>query len=211
MKNILNVLKKNKNILAIIGESAAGKDTFVQCLIDFVNSNDFELEAQKVVSYTTRPIRSNETEGIDYYFISDEKFDSIRNTSGFYEETCYRVDETRDWRYALGADCFNWDMLNIVIVNPHGLEQLAVSEVGPQIIPIYINCSESERIKRYFERDAYANEEVLAKRIRQDNHDFKYMNNLLKKFPSYIKCSNENRTIKDVVLEVLNQLKEVKE
>ena len=124
----LKKLYEEKKIVAFIGRSAAGKDTIVSALINLINSSS-DYQARKVVSYTTRPQRSNEVEGVDYYFITNEEFLEIKKSGGLYEETCYSVEKDRDWYYGLGDDCFVDNNLNLVIVNPHGLRRILKSEV----------------------------------------------------------------------------------
>ena len=62
---------KNKPLM-IIGPSGVGKDTFMQAII-----NKYPKIFTKCVSCTTRPPRKNEKEGINYYFISKEKFNEL--------------------------------------------------------------------------------------------------------------------------------------
>ena len=50
--------KKHK-IIILIGESAVGKDTLCTYLVD---NNGYE----RIVTYTTRPPRDNEIDGVDY-------------------------------------------------------------------------------------------------------------------------------------------------
>lgn len=54
-------------MLVIIGPSASGKTQIVNTLIKFY-------KMRKMVTYTTRPIRNHEVNGIDYYFINKEEF-----------------------------------------------------------------------------------------------------------------------------------------
>lgn len=56
----------NKIIVAICGKSGAGKDTIAKHLIKM------NPEWHAIVSCTTRPIRENETNGVDYYFLTRE-------------------------------------------------------------------------------------------------------------------------------------------
>ena len=62
---------KNKPLI-IIGPSGVGKDTFMQAII-----NKYPKIFTKCVSCTTRSPRKNEKEGINYYFISKEKFHEL--------------------------------------------------------------------------------------------------------------------------------------
>ena len=58
--------------LMIIGPSGVGKDTFMQLII-----NKYPNIFIKCVSCTTRKPRKNEKEGVNYYFISKEKFNEL--------------------------------------------------------------------------------------------------------------------------------------
>ena len=62
---------KNKPLM-ILGPSGVGKDTFMQMIID-----KYPEIFTKCVSCTTRPKRKNEKEGINYYFITKEKFNEL--------------------------------------------------------------------------------------------------------------------------------------
>lgn len=59
-------------ITIYFGKSASGKDYFLKKLIRH--------KIQPIISYTTRPIRDNETNGIDYNFVTNKEFkDLIKN------------------------------------------------------------------------------------------------------------------------------------
>ena len=63
------------NILALIGEAGSGKDTILRKLIDdtkyYYNG---KLPLHEIISYTSRPPREKEVDGVNYHFISAEKF-----------------------------------------------------------------------------------------------------------------------------------------
>jgi guanylate kinase len=59
---------KNKPLM-IIGPSGVGKDTYMQLLI-----SKYPKIFKKCISCTTRAPRANEIEGINYYYITKEKF-----------------------------------------------------------------------------------------------------------------------------------------
>lgn len=54
-------------MLVIIGPSASGKTQIVNSLIQFY-------KMKKMVTYTTRPIRNQEVNGIDYYLLRKRNF-----------------------------------------------------------------------------------------------------------------------------------------
>ena len=53
-------------MIDIIGKNGAGKTTLANFLYDF----GFE----RNIGYTTRPKRSGEIDGIDYYFVAEKEF-----------------------------------------------------------------------------------------------------------------------------------------
>lgn len=59
-----------KTIIAIAGRTSSGKDYIAKRLSTIL---DYPL----VVSHTTRPIRSNETNGVEHWFDSKEEFQNI--------------------------------------------------------------------------------------------------------------------------------------
>ena len=69
-----------RNVMVILSSpSGAGKTTITKKIQQKYNS--FKLS----VSYTTRKPRSNEVEGVDYHFITKEKFKDLIKDNQFYE------------------------------------------------------------------------------------------------------------------------------
>ncbi len=58
-----------KKIVAIAGPSGSGKNTIIRRLIERYPG------AQQLVTATTRTARAEETEGVDYYFFTMDRFD----------------------------------------------------------------------------------------------------------------------------------------
>ena len=54
-------------IFCLMGKSSSGKDTIFKELKD-----DTDLNLKPIISYTTRPKRVSETQGIEYFFIAKE-------------------------------------------------------------------------------------------------------------------------------------------
>ena len=63
-------------MIVLIGESGCGKSTVGNYLI-----NNYNYE--KIVSYTTRPIRKGEKDNVDYHFITNEKFNELKRNNFF--------------------------------------------------------------------------------------------------------------------------------
>jgi len=66
-------------LVILSGPSGVGKDTVIDAWSK-VNPS-----VQRVVAYTTRPIRENETEGVDYHFVSRERFTEMIEDGAFLE------------------------------------------------------------------------------------------------------------------------------
>ena len=60
--------------LMILGPSGVGKDTMINRL-----KQKYPNVIYKLPSYTTRPKREGEIEGVDYYFVTKEQFQSMRD------------------------------------------------------------------------------------------------------------------------------------
>ena len=64
-------------MIVIIGESASGKTTLQK---RFVEANP---EYHGVVSYTTRPMRPGEQDGVDYHFVTMDQFQKMKQAGEF--------------------------------------------------------------------------------------------------------------------------------
>jgi guanylate kinase len=65
--------------LMILGPSAVGKDTMINRL-----KAKYPDAIYKLPSYTTRPMRNGETEGVDYFFVTKEQFQSMREEGSLF-------------------------------------------------------------------------------------------------------------------------------
>ena len=59
-------------IYFVLGKSCSGKDTIFRYL-----KENTELNLKTVVGYTTRPMRKNEKDGREYFFVSKECLDNL--------------------------------------------------------------------------------------------------------------------------------------
>jgi len=70
-----------KQVLVIAGPTASGESTFTHELVDGYEN------FTKLVSATTRSPRLNEKDGVDYYFLTEEKFFEEVHTGNIIEHT----------------------------------------------------------------------------------------------------------------------------
>lgn len=120
-------------MLVIIGESASGKTTLQEML---VNDND---KFKKVVTYTTRPMRKGEVNGKDYHFVSEDKFQKLIKNDFFVEHAKYR-----NWSYGIAKkDCINAKD-NVAILTPAGLR--ALKRIGADVKSVYLYVDRRSRL-----------------------------------------------------------------
>ncbi len=88
------IQKKRPGCLFVFtGPSGAGKSTICRAVLKELSGISFS------VSHTTRPVRPDEVDGRDYYFVSEESFESLLSDGRFVEYATvhgYRYGTSRD-------------------------------------------------------------------------------------------------------------------
>ena len=156
-----------RKIFAIMGKASTGKDTLTKMLSEM-------LELPIALSFTTRPMRVGEKQGVEYNFISDSDFWDLHGCDLLAEYTSYEVASGETWHYGLTKEELEKAEYVLVIVNPDGFKQL--TEIyGDKVCSILIDAPADVRIKRYLDRDAVTEEkaEECCRRFLADNKDFK--------------------------------------
>ena len=108
----------------IVGKSGSGKTEICKILTE-------QFKYEKIVTYTTRPIRNGEINGIDYNFVSLEEFQKMLEEGKFAE---YFV-AGNGWHYGTAKEDFSGDD-KIIILTPSGLEK--IKENGINIKSFYV-------------------------------------------------------------------------
>ena len=156
-----------RKIFAIMGKASTGKDTLTKMLSEM-------LELPIALSFTTRPMRAGEKQGVEYNFISDSDFWDLHGCDLLAEYTSYEVASGETWHYGLTKEELEKADYVLVIVNPDGLKQL--KEIyGHKICSILIDAPADVRIKRYLDRDEVTESkaEECCRRFLADNKDFR--------------------------------------
>lgn len=172
-------------MIILIGASAAGKSTIEKELVKNGYNN--------IISYTSRPIRCNETNHKDYHFISKEEF-SLKNKEGFFaENTIYN-----DWFYGIAKENIRPDA--IIVVEPHGFRQLKKlsKENNVPLLSFFIEAPERVRLKRMVDRGDNLME--IFRRIFSDQGVFQGIEDEV----DYI--INNNRPIEETIKNILSLL-----
>ena len=140
-------------IVILLGESGCGKTSIANVLCENYN---FE----KIVTYTTRPMRKGEVDGIDYHFISNNDFNKLKEDKFFLETSTYN-----DWQYGSPKNEF-YDSVKgnkIAILTPSGyrnllrfkdkdLTEVYYNLVNNRYYSFYIKVPRRDRLIKILER-----------------------------------------------------------
>lgn len=142
-------------MLVIIGPSASGKTEIVNNLISKYNM-------KKMVTYTTRSMRPNEVNGIDYHFISKNDFLKKIDEGFFLEYVIYNGNY-------YGTSISSLSSEKVVIVEASGLKAY-IKEAKDKIKIVFVKCDKDIRKKRMIER--LDKMDVISKRLENDDNIF---------------------------------------
>lgn len=158
-------------IFVVIGKSATGKDTIYKRLLDEVS-----LKLKTVVTYTTRPIRSLEQNGREYFFVDNKKREQLLAEGKVIEHRSYQTVHGI-WHYFTvndgQIDLSSSDYLMILTLE--GFEQIRNYFGTDVVIPIYIEVEDGIRLQRALKREQEQAEPKyveLCRRFLADDVDF---------------------------------------
>lgn len=142
-------------MIILIGASASGKTEAAKMLGKLFG-------VKKVVTTTTRAMRVGETDGVDYFFVSQEEFARREKARRFAETAVYSGNH-----YGTGLDQIGSE--KVLIVEPQGYKNFRKLN-DPTIISFFIDVPESLRGERMRLRGD--KEENIARRLSTDRVDF---------------------------------------
>jgi len=159
-------MPENK-IIVLSGFSSSGKDTL---LSKIVKNNP---AIHPVVSNSSRPIRENETDGVEYNFVSKQSFiDSIENNE-MLEHRTYNVDfegEKDIWYYGISKKSMNEDKAYAVVLDINGVK--ALKEIyGDRVVSIFVHVEDDIRKQRAVSRGSF-DEVEWERRLKDDKTIF---------------------------------------
>ena len=159
-------------IFFILGKSSSGKDTIFQKI-----KENNELGLKTVVGYTTRPMRENEVDGEEYFFVDRDRLEELKNDD--------KVIESRDYNTVHGIwsyftvddgqiDLDQDDYLYIGTLESY--EQVRNFYGEDKVVPLFIEVEQGERLRRAVLREIEQSEpkyEELCRRFLADEQDFR--------------------------------------
>lgn len=195
------------NIFYIMGKSATGKDTIYRKIKE-------NMDLKSYILYTTRPIRSGEKDGVDYFFVTRNQIDEFNKQGKVIESRTYNTVHG-PWTYATIADDQlkqKGDMITVGTLESYNkIKEYLQNHKSVKVQPIYISIDEEERRKRAIAREAKQKEPKYAemeRRLKADNIDFSEENIKLAGITE--KETFKNYDLNTCVKEILNYIEKAR-
>ncbi len=187
-----NQEKSNSKIIVISSPSGGGKTSIVKNVLKEFPEIVFSISA------TTRPKRSNEIDGVDYYFISEEQFlEKIQRDEFIEWERFY------DYYYGTPKELVNNTLKNnkSILLELDVKGALSVKKLYPDSIIIFIDVPSFEELVKRLQIRNTESETDFKKRIERAKMELSYKD----KF-DYIFV---NKDLNEVTNQVINLLKNI--
>ena len=158
-------------IFCLMGKSSSGKDTIFKEI-----NEDKDLDLKPIISYTTRPKRINETNGVEYFFINKDELNKFEKENKVIEKRVYHTVHG-DWFYGTINDGqIDLSKNNYLLITTlEAYESLRDYFGDDKVCPFYIDIEDGIRLERALEREKRQdkpNYDELCRRFLADNQDF---------------------------------------
>jgi len=188
-----------KGILFVVSApSGAGKTSLVTEALKRLNAHSIE----RIVTYTSREARPNETNGKDYHFISPEVFVEREGNGDFlettrYNNTHYGSPSSALEKLELGTSC-------VLIADTPGAK--VVRKAAPYSVLIWITAPDLNILKNRLKKRATDTPQQIEKRLKiaQQEMDEEYKQRV---FNYHIVNDDFDRAVAELVLIIENELK----
>lgn len=157
-------------IVYMMGKSSTGKDTLFK---ELVRKNTFDYKT--IVTYTTRPIREGEKDGVEYFFTDEEGYNRLKQAGKIIEDRCYNTIHG-PWRYFTADDGqIDFDNCYITIGTIESYLKIKEYYGEDRLIPVLVDLDDGVRLQRALNRERkqeVPKYEELCRRFLADSADF---------------------------------------
>lgn len=103
-------------LIVLVGPTMSGKTTLMNELVK-------DERVEKLITHTTRPMRVEEVDGVDYFF--HKTIVNSRNTLALREYKAINNDNKKEkWLYWINKKDIKRDKTQVVVLDPKGVEDL---------------------------------------------------------------------------------------
>ena len=170
-------------LILFCAPSGSGKDYLMRQYLESYSGRN----AERIVTYTTRPMRSKEINHIDYHFVTDNEFDVLRLTGKLIEQRDYHVTDGLIWKYGTGYFVNEWCNEYVGVFDLSGIEAIIKAYPDAEVIVKYVYCPSDIRRKRAEKRDVNFDLAEWERRLKTDEEDFSenklaHLNDVLRQY-----------------------------
>lgn len=190
-------------IFCLMGKSSSGKDTIFKEI-----NYDKDLDLKPIISYTTRPKRINETNGVEYFFINTDELNRFEKENKVIEKRVYHTVHG-DWFYGTINDGqIDLNKNNYLLITTLEAYKSLRDHFGEdKVYPFYIDIEDGIRLERALERERKQdkpNYDELCRRFLADNKDFSAENLSSLGINKFYINENLENCINDIKKDILN-------
>ena len=190
-------------IFCLMGKSSSGKDTIIKKIRD-----DKELNLKPIVSYTTRPKRTNETNGVEYFFINEKELNKFEKEDKVIEKRVYHTVHG-DWYYCtINDEQIDLESNNYLLITTLESYKSLKDYFGEdKVYPLYIHVEDGIRLQRALDREKNQenpNFDELCRRFLADNSDFSTENLSTLKINEFYTNKELEECINNIKKDILN-------
>lgn len=144
----------------LVGRGGSGKD-FLRLAFE---KKGFPFQ----ISYTTRPPRLGEKDGQDYYFLSHEQFNQMKDRDEFFECVTFANNQygtTKKQFYS------RTNPLSVFIMSPKGLKALSCEDRKTSYV-IFLDPDDTKLIEERLRKRPGITEQGVKDRLKEDSEQF---------------------------------------
>lgn len=144
------------NLIVISGPSGSGKTSLARRALENLPGLKFS------VSHTTRPARRGETDGVDYFFVSEEEFLKMVEEDAFLEHAI-----VYGRRYGTGRAFVEAELAagNDVLLDIDVQGALQVKKAHPDAVTVFVLPPSLEELRTRLEDRGLDDESVIERRL----------------------------------------------
>lgn len=190
-------------IFIIIGKSATGKDTLYKMLL-----KNKRLKLRTCVTYTTRPIRKSESNGVEYFFVDDAELRRLQHENKIIEERSYNTVHGI-WHYFTANDGqIKLDEADYLMLGTlESFIQIRKYYGEDKVIPLYLEVDDDARLLRAIKREQKQenpNFSEVCRRYLADEEDFSEENLKKAGITKRFKNNDLRKCLKEITKELKN-------
>lgn len=185
-------MSKKGLLIVLSGPSGVGKGTILK---EFVNDEDLKLAYS--VSMTTRKQRPGEVDGVNYYFVSREKFEQARNNGellesaefvgNYYGTPVKEVERLRN------------EGKNVLLeIEVQGCQQ--VREKVPDALTIFIVPPSMEDLEKRIRGRNTEPEEIVQERLAKASKEMELIGQY-----KYVVCNDDPKLAADIIRVIIKR------